>query len=818
MHTKRPAGLVGLGLVLTLVLGLVFVGNTPGRTAYAVGGSDGTSAGGPKVTATGSLGGGWSHSVGSHTVVAKDGAVTLSSESHTQALTGFTAPTGLKSAKTTFIVADGQSGKFPGLTNNARFEGALLGGGDTLTGADGAATGNYLWDTENHGVSALVADGDTSVDTTVESVDGDCLTRVAQVFSVGPPDGSGGYVAAGAGLRNRGSGTINVAGIPAGAGVKKAYLYWAILNPVSPGGAMELNDVDVADVALASTDDPCWTAGNVWTFRADVTALVSGNGAYKVDGYPTGLVDNSDPWSNNVQPLAEGASLVVLWAMPSISPAEVKEVIFPGSKFEVKKTIQLPTKPPVLDFCLAVDNSGSYGDDIATIAGLAGPLWDDLKAGVNDFQGCLATFVDYPFNPWGSDVDACDDYAYKLNLDLTPTKLTWTTAVGAMVIECGTDLPESQYTALHQVAGGAAVDVPPAGPSLGDVSGPAPTWRAGAAHVVALTTDAAFHTPGDSVCDDPAPPCAFGYPGPTAAATLAALNAQNIKVIGLKAPGAAGELDALAAATGGAVKPTSASSDDIAAAILAAMDEITFKVEMKSDCTAPISTTFAPPFLIVPNGGQAVFTETISVAADAPGGTYTCKDWVLIDGEPMRNAAREIIYERKTILVPEGFVTGGGTLREGNPNSGPHANASGNVGFLADGTIVGQWQILIHESADNAFDKANFHSKKWLSLQFAQDGSDGPAPPPANANIAMFSAEGTLNGEPGWTMFTCLTDRGEPGKNDTLYFKLSNGVIGYASSDDFTPSKNDLGCGDPAIARAIQVGNYQIHAGVKALP
>ncbi|MEK7215886.1 MAG: hypothetical protein AAB289_09865, partial [Chloroflexota bacterium] len=298
--------------------------------------------------------------MGTQTVVAKDGAVTLSFETHTQALTGFTAPAGPKSAKTTYIVADGQSGKFSTLQNDASFEATLLGGGDTLSGADGAATGNYLWDTESHNVSALVVDGDTSVDTTVTSVDGDCLTRVAQVFSVGPPDGSGGYAAAGAGLRNRGSGTITVAGIPAGAGVKKAYLYWAILNPTSPGGAMKLNDADVADVALASTGDPCWGAGSVWTYRADVTSLVSGNGAYKVDGYPSGLADNSDPWTNNIQPLAEGASLVVLWAQPSITPAKVDEVIFPGGTFEVKKTIQLPTRPPVLDFCLIVDNSGSY--------------------------------------------------------------------------------------------------------------------------------------------------------------------------------------------------------------------------------------------------------------------------------------------------------------------------------------------------------------------------------------------------------------------------------------------------------------------------
>ncbi|MEK7215360.1 MAG: hypothetical protein AAB289_07195, partial [Chloroflexota bacterium] len=73
--------------------------------------------------------------------------------------------------------------------------------------------------------------------------------------------------------------------------------------------------------------------------------------------------------------------------------------------------------------------------------------------------------------------------------------------------------------------------------------------------------------------------------------------------------------------------------------------------------------------------------------------------------------------------------------------------------------------------------------------------------------------EGTLNGVAGWTMYTCLTDRGEPGKNDTLYFKLSDGVTTYTSDGDFSRSR-DTGCGDPPIAREITVGNYQIHSGL----
>lgn len=62
---------------------------------------------------------------------------------------------------------------------------------------------------------------------------------------------------------------------------------------------------------------------------------------------------------------------------------------------------------------------------------------------------------------------------------------------------------------------------------------------------------------------------------------------------------------------------------------------------------------------------DAVFTETIAVAADAPGGTYVCEDWALIDDADMVDDAGDVIYETKTIKVPDGFLTGGGQIGKG---------------------------------------------------------------------------------------------------------------------------------------------------------
>lgn len=75
-------------------------------------------------------------------------------------------------------------------------------------------------------------------------------------------------------------------------------------------------------------------------------------------------------------------------------------------------------------------------------------------------------------------------------------------------------------------------------------------------------------------------------------------------------------------------------------------------VSMVSNCDGYITTSFDPESQVVTYGDVATFTETISVAADTPGGLYECRDWVLLDGEEMVDEAGNIIYENKTIRIP----------------------------------------------------------------------------------------------------------------------------------------------------------------------
>ena len=164
---------------------------------------------------------------------------------------------------------------------------------------------------------------------------------------------------------------------------------------------------------------------------------------------------------------------------------------------------------------------------------------------------------------------------------------------------------------------------------------------------------------------------------------------------------------------------------------------------------APITTTFAPPSLTVVSGADAVFTETISVAANAPGGTYTCRDRAQINGEDLKDDVGAVIYEVKTIKVPEGFLTGGGQINNGKGKTPEKISFGGNVGFLADFSLVGNWNVVLHNVADTANDGGHFKGTDPTALQFSVVCGPAANPPPANANFAHFTFSGSYNGVGG---------------------------------------------------------------------
>jgi hypothetical protein len=131
-------------------------------------------------------------------------------------------------------------------------------------------------------------------------------------------------------------------------------------------------------------------------------------------------------------------------------------------------------------------------------------------------------------------------------------------------------------------------------------------------------------------------------------------------------------VDGLAAATGGSVHAIGASSETIADAILAALSEIEVQVLMRSDCATAtggvITTTFSPNPQTATGGEDVVFTET------------------------------------KTIKVPEGFLTGGGNITNGKGPNAERISWGGDVGFLADFSIVGEWNTNFHNVDGTSLD------------------------------------------------------------------------------------------------------------------
>lgn len=159
------------------------------------------------------------------------------------------------------------------------------------------------------------------VDPTIASTLGQLSTSLVQnqpsqlsltpSFNVTLP---GDYVANGVGLRGQTAGSITISGIPAGATVVRAFLYWGFLDNGldSTLSQLSVNGAPVSGSLIGSGPDTCWGDSNSFTFRSEVTPLVTGNGTYNLTGVASGGAI-----------LAEGASLVVIYQLPG---APVKTV------------------------------------------------------------------------------------------------------------------------------------------------------------------------------------------------------------------------------------------------------------------------------------------------------------------------------------------------------------------------------------------------------------------------------------------------------------------------------------------------------------
>lgn len=139
-----------------------------------------------------------------------------------------------------------------------------------------------------------------------------------------------------------------------------------------------------------------------------------------------------------------------------------------------------------LDVVFVQDLSGSFGDDIATVRGLVPNVVNAIRGVNGDSAFGVVGFVDKPVSPFGG----YDDYVYRLFSPVSMTTSSVSNAYDSMVIQSGSDGPESQLEALFQVAKRADGEV---------------GFRSDTMRVAVLFTDADYHVAGDGASAYPDP-------------------------------------------------------------------------------------------------------------------------------------------------------------------------------------------------------------------------------------------------------------------------------------------------------------------------
>jgi hypothetical protein len=299
-------------------------------------------------------------------------------------------------------------------------------------------------------------------------------------------------------------------------------------------------------------------------------------------------------------------------ALADVNPPSVEAELLRGGLLEVEKTVSTPAIPTSVDICLLQDETGSFADDLINLNLAASDLFDTVIATSPAAQFAVTGFRDFPIAPFGDP----GDWVYRLIQPMDPDKADWLAGVAGLTAGGGGDTPEAQFNAIVAAAGPGDTDC---------------GWRdvAGVQRVLVVATDASFHTTGE-----PGDPGFLDH-----ATTVAALTAQGIRVIGLKAPGAGMELDNLVAAVGGSVQPLSSDGANIASAILAALEEITTDVWWEVACDAGLNVSLSPEVVMdVPGSTVVNFLETITVAPDAPAGVLGCTVTFIANSYPEEGA------------------------------------------------------------------------------------------------------------------------------------------------------------------------------------
>lgn len=121
---------------------------------------------------------------------------------------------------------------------------------------------------------------------------------------------------------------MTVSGIPLNAVIEKAFLYTGTsgngvaitASLTNPNSVTTLYPMQI----IGQDTDKCWGFAGTYTYRADVTSCITGNGNYILSGLPTIL---TDPLND-----VDGATLLILYSDPAITTWKAQFVIRDGAE------------------------------------------------------------------------------------------------------------------------------------------------------------------------------------------------------------------------------------------------------------------------------------------------------------------------------------------------------------------------------------------------------------------------------------------------------------------------------------------------------
>ena len=203
------------------------------------------------------------------------------------------------------------------------------------------------------------------------------------------------------------------------------------------------------------------------------------------------------------------------------------EVPFDGGPVDLQ--LDVSAEVGRADIAFLIDRTASMGEEIDRIRDqLRTRLAPAIREAIPDSQLAVATFADFPIQPYGLESDG--DSPFELRQRATSDVAEVQAAVRTIELSNGRDVEESQVEALYQLMTGAGIGrfVPPSGGCPGGGFGYA-CFRDNALPVVLLFTDAEFHNGpfGHPYNDPPISPRPATY-----AQAIEVLTARGARVIG----------------------------------------------------------------------------------------------------------------------------------------------------------------------------------------------------------------------------------------------------------------------------------------------